>query len=139
MKKSIYVLVAGMFLLTGCMSHDFDEVTPAEKETTQEEINQNVKKVFGVNFSADQDWCTTTNSKVTISIKNSELSDVEKVQILTVSPFGGSDANGAKSLTSLRFPTVRALPFITMLPRCTPDSMLLVFPRVESISLKAST
>ena len=32
MKKSIYVLVAGMFLLTGCMSHDFDEVTPAEKE-----------------------------------------------------------------------------------------------------------
>lgn len=98
MKKSIYVLVVGMFLLTGCMSHDFDEVTPAEKETTQEEINQNVKKVFGVNFSADQDWCTTTNSKVTISIKNSELSDVEKVQILTVSPFGGSDANGAKSL-----------------------------------------
>ena len=133
MKKSIYVLVAGMFLLTGCMSHDFDEVTPAEKETTQDEINQNVKKVFGVNFSADQDWCTTTNSKVTISIKNSELSDVEKVQILTVSPFGGSDANGAKSLNESKISYGQSVTLYYDAPK--------MYTRLYAacVSLKAST
>lgn len=97
------MIVAGLCLLSGCKNQDLydeDRQSPNDMthQVTQDEINANVQKVFGVTFSPDQDWCTTNSGKVTISISNSELSDVEKVQILTVSPFGNKDANGAKSL-----------------------------------------
>ena len=88
MKKSIYVLVAGMFLLTGCMSHDFDEVTPAEKETTQDEIDQNLKKVFGVEFNPNHDWKLTTQGKLTFNVTPS----VKKVQVVAYTEY--VDENG---------------------------------------------
>ena len=103
MRKNCFLIVAGLCLLSGCKNQDLydeDRQSPNDMthQATQDEINANVQKVFGVTFSPDQDWCTTNSGKVTISISNSELSDVEKVQILTVSPFGNKDANGAKSL-----------------------------------------
>ena len=94
MKKSVFFAIAGMVVFASC-SKDFDFSAP---EVTAEQINENVEKVFGVTFDPNQDWCTTQSGKVTISFDNAELRDVEKVQILTVSPFGNSDANGAKSL-----------------------------------------
>ena len=94
MRKSAFVAMAALVLCASCGKDiDFSKPMP-----TAEEINANVEKVFGVTFDPNQDWCTTQNGKVTISINNDELRDVEKVQILTVSPFGNSDANGAKSL-----------------------------------------
>ena len=102
MRKYVYLFVAGVCLLSGCKEQDVFEgpqpQVPVTNQVTQEEIDANVLKVFGVTFDPNQDWCTTKSGKVTISINNSDLSDVVKVQILTNSPFGNSDANGAKSL-----------------------------------------
>lgn len=95
MKKNVLLVVAGLLLMTSC-SHDMDFSLP--KQQQQEAIKSNVEKIFGVTFDPNQDWCTTQNGRVTITINNPELKDVEKVQILTVSPFGNSDANGALSL-----------------------------------------
>ena len=90
MKKNV-LFVAGLLLMASC-SHDMDF------PTQEDAVKTNVEKIFGVSFAPNQDWCTTANGKVTITINNPELKDVEKVQILTVSPFGNSDANGALSL-----------------------------------------
>lgn len=103
MKKIFLMTLAGMLLLTGCKDKEVynenyqipDLVT---NEVTQAEIDANVKKIFGVTFSPDQDWCTTTSGKITIRVSNSDLRDVKKVMILTGSPFGNSDANGVLSL-----------------------------------------
>ena len=91
MKKNVLFVVAGLLLMASC-SHDMD------LPTQEDAVKTNVEKIFGVSFAPNQDWCTTANGKVTITINNPELKDVEKVQILTVSPFGNSDANGALSL-----------------------------------------
>lgn len=100
MKKNVLFVVAGLLLMTSCSHNmDFSQPEPQPQEPDkQETIKANVEKIFGVNFDPNQDWCTTQNGKVTITIDNPELKDVEKVQILTVSPFGNSDANGALSL-----------------------------------------
>lgn len=91
MKKNVLYVFAGLLLMASC-SHDMD--FPSKEDA----VKSNVEKIFGVTFNPNQDWCTTQNGKVTITINNSELKDVEKVQILTASPFGNSDANGALSL-----------------------------------------
>lgn len=90
MKKNV-LFVAGLLLMASC-SHDMDF------PTQEDAVKTNVEKIFGVTFDPNQDWCTTQNGKVTITINNPELKDVEKVQILTASPFGNGDANGALSL-----------------------------------------
>ena len=90
MKKNV-LFVAGLLLMASC-SHDMD------LPTQEDAVKTNVEKIFGVSFAPNQDWCTTANGKITITINNPELKDVEKVQILTASPFGNGDANGALSL-----------------------------------------
>lgn len=97
MNKSTIFAFAGMMLFASC-SRNIEYLGPLVNEPTAEEISANVEKVFGVTFDPNQDWCTTTNGKVTITINNSNLKDVEKVMILTKSPFGNRDANGSLSL-----------------------------------------
>ncbi|MBP5713398.1 MAG: LruC domain-containing protein [Prevotella sp.] len=101
MKKNVLFVVAGLLLMASC-SHDMDfqqpEPQPQPQPNQEDAIKSNVEKIFGITIDPNQDWCTTQNGKVTITINNPELKDVEKVQILTVSPFGNSDANGALSL-----------------------------------------
>ena len=53
-------------------------VTPAEPEITQEDINANVQKVFGVTFDPNHDWNSTVSGEVKI-IANSTI---KKVQVL---------------------------------------------------------
>ena len=53
-------------------------VTPAEPEITQEDINANVQKVFGVTFDPNHDWNSTISGEVKI-IANSTI---KKVQVL---------------------------------------------------------
>lgn len=97
MKKAILFAATGIVLLAGC-AKDIDFSTPEQEKATTEDMQAHVKSVFGVNFDPAQDWCTTQSSKVTITIDDAELEDVVKVQILTKSPFGNGDGNGAKSL-----------------------------------------
>ena len=97
MKKSIVMAVSGLLLLAGC-AKDIEFSTPEQEKATEDDIQAHVKSVFGVTFDPNQDWCTTQSGKVTISIDDPQLEDVEKVQILTKSPFGNGDGNGAMSL-----------------------------------------
>jgi hypothetical protein len=64
---------------------------------SDEQINENVQNVFGVKFAENQDWSTMVKSSVSITA-DASLSDIAKVQILTLSPFGSGDGNGATIL-----------------------------------------
>ena len=99
MKKGILFAfaVSGLMLLAGC-AKDIEFSTPQQEKASEEDIQAHVKSVFGVTFDPNQDWCTTQSGKVTITIDDPQLEDVVKVQILTKSPFGNGDGNGAKSL-----------------------------------------
>ena len=87
MKRLIVMAASGLLLLASCSkSTDLYEgpapvdpptpVTPTE--TTSDDINANVHKVFGVDFDKNQDWSTTNSGEVTI-IANSTI---KKVQVL---------------------------------------------------------
>ena len=66
MKKSFLLTATSILILASC-SKSFDFPDAPLKTTTQEEINANVQKVFGVTFDPNHDWCTTTSSEVTIT------------------------------------------------------------------------
>ena len=76
MKKTILFLVAGLGLV-GC-SNDLSDYQPKVDNAA---VKENVKKVFGVEFSADQDWQTMTAGKVTIKADVANFNPV-KVQVL---------------------------------------------------------
>lgn len=61
MKNKIVYLLFGAFTLFGCMNH-------LNMDIPQDQVNENIKNVFGVTFDKNHDWCTTTNS--TVVIKN---------------------------------------------------------------------
>lgn len=86
MKKTIFYLMAGMALV-GC-TNDLSDYMPKKDDAA---IKENVKKVFGVDFSADQDWQMLTPGKVTIKADVDNFNPV-KVQVLTAYPSDGNDA-----------------------------------------------
>ena len=71
-KLSIFVLSA--LMLSSCLKHDFGDYG----RVTDEEIKENVEKVFGTTFDPEHDWCTTTNGEVTV---NGIPSNIDKVQV----------------------------------------------------------
>ena len=77
MNKSIIVSVVSLMVFAGC-SHNVDLYEGPENTTSEEDINNNVKKVFGTDFASNQDWCTTTSGELTIQTDAS----VSKVQLL---------------------------------------------------------
>ena len=77
MNKSIIVSVVSLMVFAGC-SHNVDLYEGPENTTSKEDINNNVKKVFGTDFASNQDWCTTTSGELTILTDAS----VSKVQLL---------------------------------------------------------
>ena len=95
MKKFLLFAVLGLVLLTGC-SKGIDYVgpepttdpDPTPTGVTEAEIKANVLKVFGTEFSSNQDWNTTTSGNVTFNIN----SDVKKVAILAMTTH--TDENG---------------------------------------------
>lgn len=97
MKKSSLILFAAAGLMTLASCSRDTEIFNAEN-AKDAAIKANVEKIFGVTFNPNQDWCMTTSGKVTLTINTPELKDVAKVQILTTSPFGNSDCNGAQIL-----------------------------------------
>ena len=88
MKRCFLALQAAAILLfaTSCGNRDFIEVTPPTKgysKASSEEIAENVQKVFGVAFDANQDWNMLQNRTVAITA-NADLSDVAKVRVMAI-------------------------------------------------------
>lgn len=77
MKKNVLFALASLMLLASC-SRGVDLYQDPENKTSEEDINNNVKSVFGVDFASNQDWCTTTSGELTILADAS----VSKVQLL---------------------------------------------------------
>jgi len=77
MNKKIIVSVVSLMVFAGC-SHNVDLYEGPANTTSEEDINNNVKKVFGTDFASNQDWCTTTSGELTVLTDAS----VSKVQLL---------------------------------------------------------
>ena len=73
MKNKFIYLFMGALLLASCMKNEFD--TSLQKE----QIEENVKNVFGVSFDPNHDWCTASNGSITI--ENVPIA-TDKVQLL---------------------------------------------------------
>ena len=93
MKKAWFYLLLCVVLGVSCSTED----NSTENSTVEKE---NGYKVFGGVFSPNQDWSSTTRASVTI-MADADLDDIAKVQILTCSPFGNADANGATALNEV--------------------------------------
>ena len=78
MKSMTTFAAIGLLILASCSkSTDLNQL-PVEPEITQEDINANVQKVFGVTFDPNHDWNSTVSGEVKI-IANSTI---KKVQVL---------------------------------------------------------
>jgi hypothetical protein len=112
MKKIMSFAVLGLILLSSCVK-GFDgsepaptpDPTPTNNKATQEEIEANVKKVFGTTFSSDQDWSSTTKYTVSVTA-DAPMNDIAKVQILTESPYFNEDARVLNEATTSKGQTV---------------------------------
>ena len=92
MRKAILSLSVGLLLLSSCSKEkDLYQQPQNQEENTADQIQQNVLNRFGVSFSSEQDWSTTVKSSITVTA-NANLNDIVKVQILTQSPYGNTDA-----------------------------------------------
>lgn len=104
MKKLLSLAVLCM-VLSGC-TKGFDvvepEPTPDPTPTTptgvtDEDIKNNVQKVFGVTFTSDQDWNSTTNGTVTLNFDQS----VKKVAIMALVGLTNDEGEAYNSMTVL--------------------------------------
>ncbi|MBR1667746.1 MAG: LruC domain-containing protein [Bacteroidaceae bacterium] len=83
-------------LLVGCQDYNYvGEITAGD-----EDILNNAQLKLGIKVNTEQDWSTTNNGTITITA-DADLEDITKVQILTCSPFGGANANGATVLNEV--------------------------------------
>lgn len=73
-RNGLLISIACMAVFTSCIKQEFDQ-------KVQEQIKANVAAVFGTQFDANHDWCTTTRSAVTI-YANTTSHNVVKAQVL---------------------------------------------------------
>ena len=78
MKRMTTFAAIGLLVLASCSKSTDLHQSPVEPEITQEDINANVQKVFGVTFDPNHDWNSTISGEVKI-IANSTI---KKVQVL---------------------------------------------------------
>ena len=76
MDKKIFCFLMCSMLFTSCLEHEI----PRCPEITNEEIKENVRSIFGMDFDDEHDWCITSSGELTI---NNIPSNVDKVQLLT--------------------------------------------------------
>mgnify|MGYP002623858513 CR=1 FL=1 len=93
MKKLVLLASICAAVMSGCT----DEYS---SDTQKLRALENSYNAFGVTFSTSQDWSSTSNGTVSVTA-NADLDDIAKVQILTRSPFGNADANGATVLNEV--------------------------------------
>ena len=73
MKKIFYFLMCSI-LLTGCVKHEM----PEYQSTTKDQVTENARRIFGVDFDKNHDWSTTSQGEVKIT---SIPSNIDKVQL----------------------------------------------------------
>lgn len=106
MKRLTIMAASGLLLLASCSkSTDLYEgpapvdpptpVTPTE--TTSDDINANVQKVFGVTFDPNQDWSSTITGEVTINANSS----IKRVQVMAYVSSTNEDGDVVTSLDVL--------------------------------------
>ena len=78
MNRTLYFSFACLLSIAGCSETDFES-------SRSEQIKDNAENILGI-IDPKQDWNLVTNANVTITA-DAPLYDVEKVQILTESPF----------------------------------------------------
>lgn len=89
MKKLQFTLMAAASLLfINCMNHD--DATNVNIPLDKNAISENAKELFG-EIDPDQNWSSITQGSIIITA-DADLKDIEKVQILTESPFSNSNA-----------------------------------------------
>lgn len=99
MKKLLTFAATGLLVFASCSKtadlYDPTNVEPTTTTPTEEDINANVQKVFGVSFDPNHDWSSTVTGEVKI-IANSSI---KKVQVIAyVSEIGLDD----EEVTSMR-------------------------------------
>ena len=95
--RRVLLFAIGAIVYCSC-GNDFDyEVSPQDRD----EVKANAENIFGVTFSSYQDWNAIQNGEITILANAAGLKDVVKVQILSCSPFGNGDGNGATILNEV--------------------------------------
>ena len=67
MRTKLFYLVVSALVLTGCSKSDLGEATQDPTPDVNDDVKNNVEKVFGVTFDANHDWCTTASGQVTIT------------------------------------------------------------------------
>ena len=92
MKKLLIFAVTGLLVFASCSKtadlYDPTNVEPTTTTPTEEDINANMQKVFGVSFDPNHDWSSTVTGEVKI-IANSSI---KKVQVIAyVSEIGQED------------------------------------------------
>ena len=87
-KLHLVLMTAASLLFVNCMNHDDDMNVniPLDKNA----ISENAKELFG-EIDPSQDWSSITQGSIIITA-DADLKDIEKVQILTESPFSNSNA-----------------------------------------------
>ena len=103
MKKNLFLMLMASMLLTGCLKHDM----PDGSRVTKEQINENVKNIFGTEFEPNHDWSTTTSGTLTI---NSIPSNVDKIQLMTYV----TETDSTTSLLMLNEASVKGQSSITL-------------------------
>lgn len=92
MKRISNLAVLAIIALSSCVSvPDYDTSYSNSTELTPEQINDNVKNVFGTTFDPNQDWTMSAEGSVKITA-DANLNDIVKVQVLSESPFLNGDA-----------------------------------------------
>ena len=86
MKKFILPALTIAISLCSCMSHDDANYDGQDNAA----IIENAEKIFGT-IDANQDWSSINKGSVSI-IADADLNDIAKIQILTESPFGNTNA-----------------------------------------------
>lgn len=87
-KLHLVLMTAASLLFVNCMNHDDDMNVniPLDKNA----VSENAKELFG-EIDPSQDWSSITQGSIIITA-DADLNDIEKVQILTESPFSNSNA-----------------------------------------------
>lgn len=87
-KLQITLMTAASLLFVNCMNHD--DATNVNIPLDKNAVSENAKELFG-EIDPSQNWSSITQGSIIVTA-DADLNDIEKVQILTESPFSNSNA-----------------------------------------------
>ncbi len=87
-KLHLVLMTAASLLFVNCMNHD--DATNVNIPLDKNAVSENAKELFG-EIDPSQNWSSITQGSIIVTA-DADLNDIEKVQILTESPFSNSNA-----------------------------------------------